>query len=272
MDPRQPVGMMETGMQDGSGASHEPRIQEERVLVPYSAEGVIPATSVLVVAPHPDDEVFGAGGCARLHALSGAQVDVVILTDGSGAGDSAVRMQESRAACALLGLGQPSFWAYADRGLAESDEVMQRLVRQLTQTVLAGSHELVYAPSPWEVHPDHRAAARAVAQAVRDVRLERRITASEGPRWVAYEVGSPLWPHRLVNIDSVMDDKRKAMACFPSQLAFQPYDEHILALNRYRSYTVSGQCRHAEALWLPGDQDLEAVIREWDEGRRHRSA
>jgi LmbE family N-acetylglucosaminyl deacetylase len=256
--------MMETSMQNQSSAPKGTGIQEERELVPYAAQGVIPASRVLVVAPHPDDEVFGCGGCARLHALAGAQVDVVVLTDGGGAGDPAVRMLESRAACSLLGLELPSFWAYPDRGLAESDEVMQRLVGRLTQTMLAGSHELVYAPSPWEVHPDHRATARAVAEAVLAVRQ-----AGLSVQWAAFEVGAPLWPHRLVNLDAVWGDKRAAMALYPSQLAFQPYDEHIEALNRYRSYTVSGVCRYAEALWLPGDAELQGVIADWDEGHPH---
>lgn len=246
---------------------------EERELVPYEALGVPPAAHVLVVAPHPDDEVFGCGGCARLHVLSGAEVDVVVLTDGGGAGDPAVRAQESRAACAALGLSEPSFWAYPDRGLAAHPQTMTRLVQQLSHTLGSGGYDLVYAPSPWEVHPDHRAAARAVAQAVLERRRAQSLSGSgDSPRWAAYEVGSPLWPQRLVNIDRVLVDKQRAMACFASQLAFQPYDEHILALNRYRSYTVSGACRHAEALWLPDEAALQQVIDDWDQGPVHRAA
>lgn len=241
-------------------------LQEERELVPYSAEGVPPARRVLVVAPHPDDEVFGCGGCARLHALAGTPVEVVVLTDGGGAGDPAERATESRAGCALLGLQSPAFWAYPDRGLARQESVSS-LASQLTQALKAGGHDLVYAPSPWEVHPDHRAAARAVAEAV-----WRLGQAGATVRWAAYEVGAPLWPHRLVNIDAVWAEKLAAMGCFPSQLAFQPYDQHIEALNRYRSYTISGQCRHAEALWLPQDEDLVRVMRDWDDERLHPSS
>jgi LmbE family N-acetylglucosaminyl deacetylase len=229
-------------------------MQEERDLVPYTAEGVIQAARVLVVAPHPDDEVFGCGGCARLHVLAGAAVDVLVLTDGSGAGVPAVRAAESVAACAALGLKAPAFWAYPDRALGFDDHLLQGLSDRLQQAIMQGGHDLVYAPSPWEVHPDHRATAWAVARSVRLSRL-----AGSAVRWAAYEVGVPLWPHRLVNVDAVWADKRAAMSCFGSQLAFQPYDEHITALNRYRSYTVSGQCRYAEALWLPDEGALQAV-------------
>jgi LmbE family N-acetylglucosaminyl deacetylase len=241
-------------------------ISEERDLVPYEAEGVLPAARVLLLAPHPDDEVFGCGGCARLHVIVGAQVDVVVLTDGGGAGDVIVRAAESRAGCAALGLPTPAFWGYADRNLA-SPAVLAELTQRVTQTLMGGEHDLVYAPSPWEVHPDHRGTARAVAEAVQTARRS-----GVAVQWAAYEVGAPLWPHRLVNIDSIWADKQAAMALYPSQLAFQPYDQHIEALNRYRSYTISGECRHAEALWLPDDAHVKQVISDWDEARRHPSS
>ena len=239
-------------------------MQQERELVPYDAQGVLPAARVLVVAPHPDDEVFGCGGCSRLHVLAGTAVDVVVLTDGAGAGDPRVRSSESAAACAALGLRAPEFWQYPDRALGFDEALLQAVSDRLLAAIQAQAYELVYAPSPWEVHPDHRAAAWAVAQSVRLSRLAGVLV-----QWAAYEVGSPLWPHRLVNIDSVWAEKRAAMACFPSQLVFQPFDEHITALNRYRSYTISGQCRHAEALWLPGDDELMAVEMQWQNGWQH---
>jgi hypothetical protein len=38
--------------------------------------------SILVLAPHMDDEVLGCGGILRRHVLGGAQVIVVYMTDG----------------------------------------------------------------------------------------------------------------------------------------------------------------------------------------------
>jgi len=240
-------------------------LQTEADLVPYRAESVLPARRVLVLAPHPDDEVFGCGACTRLHVLAGARVDVVVLTDGSGGGEPKVREAESEAAARILGTAAPHFWAYKDRELAHSFEASSNpLTQRLVQLLIEVGHEVVYAPSPWEVHPDHRATARAVAQAVQELR-------SRGAelQWAAYEVGTPLWPSRLVNIDAVWADKEAAMRCFMSQLSFQKYDEHISALNRYRSYTISGQCSMAEALWLPRNDDLAWVIQAWNEGKRH---
>lgn len=243
------------------------RLQEERELVPYTTEGVMPADRVLVVAPHPDDEVFGCGGCMRLHTKAGVPVEVVVLTDGGGAGDPQVRAEESRAGCAALGVPPPQWWGYPDRGLWRDPGLINELALRIGAAINSPGNVLVYGPSPWEVHPDHRAAARVLAQAVHHARR-----AGIRVVWAAYEVGAPLWPHRLVNIDAVWTDKQSAMRCYPSQLAFQPYDRHIEALNRYRSYTVSGQCQHAEALWVPNDQAMLEIISDWDIGYRHPSS
>ena len=42
------------------------------------------ATRLLVVAPHPDDEVLGAGGLMQRVKATGGAVRVVYLTDGDG--------------------------------------------------------------------------------------------------------------------------------------------------------------------------------------------
>jgi hypothetical protein len=37
---------------------------------------------ILVIAPHPDDEVIGCGGTVRLHRQLGHTVTILYLTDG----------------------------------------------------------------------------------------------------------------------------------------------------------------------------------------------
>lgn len=242
------------------------RIQEEPSLVPYQAGMPPPAQKVLVLAPHPDDEVFGCGGTVRLHALGGCAVDVVVVTDGSGAGQPTEREAESRAACRLLSLGDPAFWGYTDRALAFDEDLLVGLTQQIEHTLNTGAYGLVYAPSPWEVHPDHRAVAFCVAQALLNGRSSR---ATPTTQWAAYEVGAPLWPSQLVDITQVWAEKQAAMQVFASQRVYQDYSAHISALNRYRTYTLGPQCVAAEALWLPKDEDLRGVVRAWRDGFAH---
>ena len=206
----------------------------ESLLTPYAARSVPDAAAVLVLAPHPDDEVFGCGGALALHVAAGTRVHVVVLTGGQEAGDAQVRADESRAAARVLGYEPPVFWNLPDRGLLYGEALVQRIVESLAEC----GATVLYAPSLWENHPDHRALALAALEAARR---------GESCAIMCYEVSAPLRPNWLIDITPVLEQKRAAIQCFGSQLALQGYDRHIAALNVFRSYTLSSAVQAAEA-------------------------
>jgi len=210
----------------------------------------LPAQAVLVLAPHPDDEVFGCGGAVAGHVHAGVPVQVVILTDGAGGfGDAATRALESRAAAKVLGYGEPEFWGLPDRGLHYAEALVQRLLK----AILSVGVDLVYAPSPWEVHPDHRQTALLASEAVQ--------RAGAPVRLAFYEVGAPLRPNVLIDITAVLPAKETAMRCFASQLVQQDYVRKIGALNQYRTYTLAREVLAAEAYWVKSAQELAQAMR-----------
>jgi len=218
-------------------------------LVPYVAVSSLPVRSMLVLAPHPDDEVFGCGGTLALAARQGVDVRVVVVSDGAQGGDAAARQLECRRAAVALGYDRGGealqFWRLPDRGVAPDAALVERIRRLLEQR----RPEWLLAPSPLEIHPDHRAVCLAAITA-----------AAEGEaRLGFYEIGHPLMPSLLVDITPVLALKQQALDCFPSQLASQRYDEHILALNRYRAYTLGPAVSHAEAYWFPERGDCGDV-------------
>ena len=217
----------------------------ESDLIPYTAISSLPATTALVLAPHPDDEVFGCGGAIASHVRAGVPVNVVILTDGSIFGEASERANESRAAAKVLGYGEPEFWSLPDRGLRYSEELVQRLVSHIDRT----GTDLVYAPSPWEIHPDHRQTTWLAMESVRRSKPHVRLA--------FYEVGSPLRPNFLLDITASLATKEAAMRCFESQLVQQDYLRHIQALNRYRTYTLPRDVTAAEAYWVVTAGELD---------------
>ena len=52
----------------------------EHELVPYGHVGTFPPEGLLVLAPHPDDEVFGCGGTVARACDVGCPVAIVIAT------------------------------------------------------------------------------------------------------------------------------------------------------------------------------------------------
>ena len=231
----------------------------ENWYIPYQTAALPAAQKVWVLAPHPDDEVFGCGGAAMQYAAQGAQVHITVVSDGTGyaqqeeaAAILATRESETNAALQALGLAPAEFWRMPDRGLAQSTHLAQRLLDHLQ----ANACDVVFAPSLHEVHPDHLAVTRALLQA-----LEMRKTQGQPlPSLVQYEIGAPLQPNLLLDISKVWPQKQKAMQCFASQLTTQNYAKHIEALNTYRTYSLPVDITHAEAFCvLKPEEALQAA-------------
>lgn len=216
----------------------------EAFYVPYQPTP-LQARRVLVLAPHADDEVFGCGGSLARLATDGAEIEVIIISQDQSGND---RLGESCAAAAVLGYPPPTQWEFTDRGL---EAAVAELTQEVSETLERSRPDLVFAPSAWEMHPDHRAACSAALKACRDY-ADAAQARGEGVelRLALYEIGLPLAVTDFSDITPVLEQKRRAMQCFVSQLANQRYAEQIEGLNTFRSYTLGKQVRAAEALHL----------------------
>jgi len=219
-------------------------VRPETELVPYTA-GRMDGSPVLVLAPHPDDEVFGCGGALLQAVRSGAEVRVVVLTDGAAQGEAAERREESRAAARQLGLPEPVFWGLVDRSLDPADPTLAARLEELLATV---APRRLMVPSPAEVHPDHRALALAVYRVVQRALPGSKLhTALQATRLVAYEVSAVLRPNLLLDVSDEWEEVLAAAKCFSSQLAVRPYVEVLDAIAATRRLTLPASVRRAEA-------------------------
>jgi LmbE family N-acetylglucosaminyl deacetylase len=229
----------------------------EPFFVPYTALDRLPGQRVWVLAPHADDEVFGCGASLALLAAAGAEIRVCVVTGGAACGSTQgdiieQRERESHAAAAILGYPAPDFWRLEDGQLARDRTALET---RLAQYLNGWQPDLVLAPSPWEMHPDHRALAEA---------LLARLDLLDGTCQLAlYEVGNPLQPNSLIGLSTEMLAlKQQAMACFVSQEALNNYAQVIAALNRFRTYTLSGYAAAEAFLLLSRDAAMACFGRE----------
>lgn len=218
----------------------------DKLLVPFQACTRLPGARLGVIAPHPDDEVFGCGGLLSL-MRDCAVIKVVVLSNGekqAGQTETA-RQEESRKAAEYLGLEPPSFWGFADGHLREAS-----LREPIAKWLDENQFDLLLCPSPWEVHPDHRAVAETCIELIK--------AGYKTPERLAfYEVGMPMAEaSHLVDVSSVYSRKLMAMESFSSQLSYQSYTDKIVGLNRYRTYTLSDETRYAEAYLVLSAEDL----------------
>ncbi len=129
--------------------------------------------ALVLVAPHPDDEILGVGGWASALAARGIAVTILSVTDGEGSHPgsptltpselAALRRAESLRAASHLGLPDPIRLGLPDGGVAEHEANLAELIRpHLAAGVWCA------APIRNDGHPDHEAASRAAAHAVQD--------------------------------------------------------------------------------------------------------
>lgn len=224
----------------------------EQQLMPYQAVSSLGQGPALILAPHPDDEVFGCCGAVLAHLSRGDKVQVILITNGAQTDQPAAkqiaqtRLAESRAAAKLLGYPAPDCWQLADRSLQYGEALIAKIIAAIVEHKAA----IVYAPSLQEMHPDHRAVAMSAIEAVRRVGGDILLA--------QYEVGVAMRPNRLLDISAAATQKQAAMQLFVSQLALQRYDQHVAALNRFRTYTLPAQVSAAEAYFLTYAHELVA--------------
>jgi LmbE family N-acetylglucosaminyl deacetylase len=225
----------------------------EQDYIPYHAESNPPKGNVLILAPHPDDEVFGCGGAIMRHISQNDQVSVIIATDGHAAiiheNEQAkqkyisMRYQESEKAAHILGYENMDYWGFPDRELKYNKLTVEKTIQSI-QNLQA---TVIYAPSIFEIHPDHFALAQIAIDAV----IATQTTL------MMYEIGVPLHPNFLLEITELKSRKRQAMQCFSSQTQLNDYINIIESLNIYRTYTLPAQVKAAEGFYRISGETLQ---------------
>lgn len=201
-------------------------------------------SSIVAVAPHPDDEALGCGGTLALHAERGDSVTVVWMTAGERGipgrdpvETAHIRRSEARAALAALDVRDGRFLDLPDGSVGAHHGLgTDALGRVLAEC----APDVVFAPHRDEAHPDHAATAAIAIDALRRHRDDNVIL-------LGYEVWSPVgWPHHSEDIDAVFERKIAAVECHRSQTAQVPYAQLVGGLSAYRGAMTLG-CRHAES-------------------------
>lgn len=191
----------------------------------------------LVVAPHPDDEVLGAGGTIARLAAEGAPATVAIVTSGRPPrfdADQVARVREEAcAAHAHLGVGE-TLWL--DQPAAELAEVAHAdLNAAIEHAMREAAPETLLVPFVGDIHRDHQLVFLAAMVAARPNRAgyPARVLAYETlseTNWNAPYLTPGFQPNVFVDIASTLERKLEAMRLFSSQLREPPDERSIEAL------------------------------------------
>lgn len=213
---------------------------------------------VLVIAPHPDDEVLGCGGTIARYVNAGDEVYVAIVTKGceplySKESVECVRI-ECQNADAYLGVKETIFMGFPAAMLEnvpryEFNDAFIKLIQEIKPKV-------VYIPHRGDMQLDHKMTVDGVMVALRPKykHVVEKIYAYETVSetgWDIPNIVNEFVPNVYNNIDGFLEKKIEAMKMYASQVAECPHArsvEAIRALALYRGTTVGMEA--AEAFYL----------------------
>lgn len=220
-----------TAVRRGLGALPAPERELALALASRSQQGPTllpgpPPGPVLVVAPHPDDEVIGPGGTLARHHDAGDEIRILVLTSGgatSGGAADVERQRERETIRALDRLGvrvAPTFGRLTDGGLPQEADAVVALLQQHGQDAAS-----VYVPGLLDPHPDHRAATTALT----------RTKLPDDVLVLGYEVWAAGPVDVLVDVTDVFARKQAALGEYAIALQSVDYVRSASGLAAYRS-------------------------------------
>lgn len=188
---------------------------------------------VVVLAPHPDDEVLACGGMLAFHADRGDDPVVAFLSDGA-AGDPTTpasadlareRRAEAERALSHLGVTRIEHLGFPDGALECAHELPGRVLGVLQRF----DAELVYAPSLLECHADHLAAAESAT-----------LAAAARPEMLVhlYGINTAVPASTLYDISRHRSRKDAALQCYKTQTAFKDLIRMSRALDAARTINI----------------------------------
>ena len=206
------------------------------------------ANKVLIIAPHPDDEVLGCGGIMKKYTHNGDDVYVIIMTKGTPSLYSDEKIikvrREALQAHKILGVKETKFMDFFEPeldlcSLAVISEAISSVIKQYNINIL-------YIPHRGDIHHDHRAVFNASIVAARPVgnysvkQIYAYETLSE-TEWAPPFSDDAFIPTYFVNIQDEINDKVNALMCYTGQIKEFPSSRSVIALRalaQYRGATV----------------------------------
>jgi LmbE family N-acetylglucosaminyl deacetylase len=225
---------------------------------------------VMVAMAHPDDAEFICAGSVARWAAEGQEVVYVLGTSGDKGSDDlsmtgeklmAMREEEQRAACDILGVREVIFLRMPDAMLVPDLEMRRTLTRVIRQykpdAVVCQDPTARWEGSEYIQHPDHLAMGEATLAALfpsaRD-RLTFPELLAEGlePHKVTevYIASSQLHTDHFVSIDGYLEKKFESLAAHRSQMG--DWDFRPMLTQWARDTAADARHKH-----YPGFEEVE---------------
>jgi len=195
--------------------------------------------NILVVAPHPDDDVLGAGGTMAAASDQGKGIFSVYITDGGGSprknqsiSDEAIAdRRETEALSALRALGAVGGFFLKRRSEELTGELGRQTAEELTEILQLIQPEEIFIPAPYERHRTHQRCTRLSIDALRTAG-NREMTL------LGYSLWGSFWGEKkrvVRDISPFIKKKVEAVLAHATQIDYKSYQQGILGKNNYEA-------------------------------------
>jgi len=190
---------------------------------------------VLVVAPHPDDEVLGCGGTIAKHVAEGDEVHLYIVTKGYTPDWSeeflVQREKEISSVKELLGIKKVYL---LDLPTVKLDTVPQKTLNDsMSRMFDKAMPDILYIPHMGDLNKDHRLVFEACLVAARPIKRKiKKILSYETLSETTWGIPSkPFVPNVYVDISNTIEKKKEAMRVYKSEVKQYPHPRSIEIIN-----------------------------------------
>lgn len=202
--------------------------------------------NILVIAPHPDDEVLGCGGTIAKYVANGEKVFVAVVTKGCGPIFSSEQVSRVREECKnadrILGVTETIFMDYPAAMLEtvprhEFNEAFTKIIQEIKP-------DIVFLPHHGDIQLDHKMTVDAAMVALRPKydHVVKKVysyeTLSE-TGWDLPNTSNDFIPIVYNDITDYLEIKLKAMSLFESQVADYPDSRSLKAIQALALYRGS---------------------------------
>ena len=213
---------------------------------------------MLIVAPHPDDELLGCGGTLLRRASEGCNVGWLLLTaitKERGWSDQRISQRADEIQQVRKGLRiEPHHFYSLNFPTAELDQIsMTKLVGEMSNVFSDFEPREVLLPHPGDVHSDHRVAFEAACACTKWFRYPsvKRVMTYETPSETEFglnPVEKSFRPNLFVNISEQLDLKLNLLSIYKSELGQHPFPrslESVRALAVLRGAQMGAEAAEA---------------------------
>ncbi len=182
------------------------------------------AKKIIVIAPHPDDDILGAGGTLLKAKDQGSEIHILYVTNGLENKSDKIK-NETMTVCEQTGF-KPYFLNFNPKDIDTNNKEMHDKILSIVSNV---KPQVIFISFFLDNHYDHRMVNLLLYNSMINSQYNQKIEI-----W-AYQIYSTILPNVVIDITEKVDEKRRLINIWKSVGKFNDLAHYILGINASNS-------------------------------------